>query len=570
MGAVGAIIFNHSTGGNTWVTMGGDPVNIPAAFITHDDGLNLVPADGQTVVVSAADDVQSLPDPYTPADKIADFSSRGPRGTDSMLKPDITAPGVAIFAAAMGEGVNGVSFSGTSMAAPHVAGVAALMRQAHPNWTVEQIKAAMMNTAVDLTDNSPVPRQGAGRVDAYKAVTADTVAIGDKDLVSLNWGVVPFSTDFYYDTKLITLRNFTSTAKVYTATWYFYTESMTKGVSLSLPVTVSVSANGSASVPVNLTIDATQVPNEFERTLEEYSGYVVFTNTVVPTDSLRVPFYLQPRPYSQVSDDGTSVTSFPYTSFGWLSLEHTGPISSSLFIYPVYVADTNELDVLDHGDIRYIGMDYGWNNSTYGDIFVPAISSYGAWHTPQPYISEFDMYLDVDEDGTYDLLNFNWNYGAYNGGDSDDVWVIVQVDLQTSDLSLGSPYLIYTDYNASFQEWYLPATWNGLEDITTTANTDFNYQFFGFDVLGNSDASEAGYFDIAKRPFVYLASDDPGPDNRSAAWVPIVNDTGGYLATRPKGVMVVDYNGHPDNQVLYFPLDVTGFTNIFMPLISQQ
>ena len=92
-----------------------------------------------------------------PKDTLSGFSSRRPRGTDSKLKPEITAPGGSIFAAEMGSGDGGVSKNGTSMAAPHIAGVAALMVQAHPGWTPEEIKAAMMNTAVDLADGSPIP-----------------------------------------------------------------------------------------------------------------------------------------------------------------------------------------------------------------------------------------------------------------------------------------------------------------------------------------------------------------------------------------------------------------------------
>ncbi|MGC8947629.1 MAG: S8 family serine peptidase, partial [Anaerolineae bacterium] len=192
LGAVGAIIFNSAAGGNERITMGGDPVAIPAGFIARQDGLYLIPAHGQTVIVSAVDEVRTLPDPYTPADTIATFSSRGPRGFDSSLKPDVSAPGVGIFAAAVGTGDGGVSYSGTSMAAPHVAGLAALIREAHPDWTPEQVKAAMMNTAVDLVagPSRQTPRQGAGRIQAYPAVTAETIAIGDPDRVSLNWGVL--------------------------------------------------------------------------------------------------------------------------------------------------------------------------------------------------------------------------------------------------------------------------------------------------------------------------------------------------------------------------------------------
>ena len=81
-------------------------------------------------------------------DRLADFSSRGPVTETWEIKPDIVAPGVAINSTIPG---GYLSLQGTSMAAPHVAGACALIKQAHPEWTPEQIKAALMNTAKPLT-----------------------------------------------------------------------------------------------------------------------------------------------------------------------------------------------------------------------------------------------------------------------------------------------------------------------------------------------------------------------------------------------------------------------------------
>ncbi|MEV5602512.1 S8 family serine peptidase [Streptomyces sp. NPDC052299] len=99
-------------------------------------------------------------------DELAPFSSRGPRPSDNAVKPDITAPGVAIVAAKMGGGHT--SKSGTSMATPHVAGSAALVAQAHPGWNGEQIKTALMNSAVPNAKRSAY-QQGTGRVDVARA-----------------------------------------------------------------------------------------------------------------------------------------------------------------------------------------------------------------------------------------------------------------------------------------------------------------------------------------------------------------------------------------------------------------
>ncbi|MFF0163625.1 S8 family serine peptidase [Streptomyces sp. NPDC005263] len=116
------------------------------------------------------------------SDKLASFSSRGPRLGDSAVKPEITAPGAAITAAraagtSMGTPVDEyyTTSSGTSMATPHVAGAAALVAQAHPDWTGQQIKQALATTAKTNTVNS-VFEQGDGRVDAVRAVNQGVFA----------------------------------------------------------------------------------------------------------------------------------------------------------------------------------------------------------------------------------------------------------------------------------------------------------------------------------------------------------------------------------------------------------
>lgn len=109
------------------------------------------------------------------ADKLANFSSRGPVTVSWEIKPDVVAPGVAIYSTVP----NGYSsFQGTSMASPHVAGAIALLKQEHPSWKPHQLKAALMNTAKQLMNKQHpyhVYEQGAGRIQVDKALATETL-----------------------------------------------------------------------------------------------------------------------------------------------------------------------------------------------------------------------------------------------------------------------------------------------------------------------------------------------------------------------------------------------------------
>ena len=117
-------------------------VTIPFLGVPSGQGPTLVAADGGTLTLSGT----TITNPGF--ETLASFSSWGPRSGDSFLKPNVTAPGVSIFSAGMGTGTGPLNDSGTSMAAPHVTGTAALVKQAHPNWRrVKYWDAAIENTA---------------------------------------------------------------------------------------------------------------------------------------------------------------------------------------------------------------------------------------------------------------------------------------------------------------------------------------------------------------------------------------------------------------------------------------
>jgi subtilisin family serine protease len=108
-----------------------------------------------------------------PANVVASFSSSGPTPLSLQLKPEMSAPGVGILSAAPQD--RWTILSGTSMAAPHVAGAAALLKQRHPTWTPAQIKSALAATAdpvlaePDRAGEAATVREGAGRVNLARA-----------------------------------------------------------------------------------------------------------------------------------------------------------------------------------------------------------------------------------------------------------------------------------------------------------------------------------------------------------------------------------------------------------------
>ncbi|WP_405063196.1 S8 family serine peptidase [Kribbella sp. NBC_01505] len=189
--AKGAKVVNMSLGGDA--TDGTDPMSEAVNDITARTGTLFVVAAGnegpseETVGTPGAAASALTVGAVDRADKLADFSSRGPRLGDGGLKPEITAPGVEIVAAraagtTMGNPVDNLytAASGTSMATPHVAGAAALLAQQHPDWKADQLKNALVSTA-KTQSNQTVYQQGAGRVDLTRATAQQVFASGVAD-----------------------------------------------------------------------------------------------------------------------------------------------------------------------------------------------------------------------------------------------------------------------------------------------------------------------------------------------------------------------------------------------------
>ena len=181
-GAVGAVISDNEAATLPF-QMGGAPpgsVAIPGVMVTQADGAAL-----EAALANGSVSVTIDPERYTGpgAELLPNFTARGPSPIDGRLKPEITAPGVAIDSAGVGTGADPVPNQGTSMASPMIAGAAALVRQAQPGLSAYELKAALVGSTVPLFDFSGVPystsRMGGGRVDVARAAATLITAAAD-------------------------------------------------------------------------------------------------------------------------------------------------------------------------------------------------------------------------------------------------------------------------------------------------------------------------------------------------------------------------------------------------------
>ena len=198
-------------------------------------------------------------------------SARGQHGSDGFIKPDLAAPGTEIVSAAVGTGSKGVSFTGTSMATPHVTGIAALVMQAHQDYNPQMLKAALMNGASTSIKNEKgtayaVDRVGTGMVNARAAVDAKVLAYDAKnpERVSTAFGVLEYTPTSGIQTvqRDIVLDNTDSQAHTYTLSYQASTN--IPGVEYSFPEQVSVAAGERKNVTVTVRID----PSKLEKTMD--------------------------------------------------------------------------------------------------------------------------------------------------------------------------------------------------------------------------------------------------------------------------------------------------------------
>ena len=347
-----------------------------------EDGDQLVAAEGETVTYTE----QALENPGFRAP--ASFSSGGPRNGDSHIKPNVAAPGVSIESAAVGTGNGGVRISGTSMASPMVAGVAALGLEAHPDWHSTEIAAAIVGTADrDGIINERITLTGNGLVDAMQTVTGDVIAFGDKARVGDDRFQVP-SLSFGFDednrrfeeTKKVTVVNKGDSPVTYQVGAVASAQSQEARVTVS-PSRITVRPGRTETVKVRLSVDARDIPgstaSDDQFGFWEVSGQVRLSS---PDGDLNVPYLLVPRSLSKGDAKASTIRSDRNRPTKVTLTNRNGALTAGMDFYTWGLQDRRDVRVTDGNrgfDLRAAGV----QSFAAGDdqLLVFAINNWDRW-----------------------------------------------------------------------------------------------------------------------------------------------------------------------------------------------
>ena len=276
-GAVAVLVANNQPGDGIGMAQDGtanQPI-VPAYSVSLVDSAALKSKDGQSTTIGVAMAyIQTGND-----DIMAAFSSQGPTDVDFRVKPDVVAPGVNVLSSIPRSYCGGnpcfAFFQGTSMATPHLAGSAAIVRQQHPDWTAAQVRSAIVSTADrGVLKSSSVPGAtetniniiGTGRENLF-AATGALVAL---DPVSVSFGAVPSGSGQTREVVL-TVTNISAS----TQALVLEVEGAPAGVAFSVaPLSLNLDTGKSATVTVTMTANRGALARAYQGVLNIKVGSV--------------------------------------------------------------------------------------------------------------------------------------------------------------------------------------------------------------------------------------------------------------------------------------------------------
>ena len=460
-GADGFVIVSDDDSLTTGIN--GDP-DIPGILVRATDGQTLIDAlnNGETLTIHFGDSLAAAATVTDPSavDTLAGFSSRGTRQS---VKPDVTAPGVNTTSASVGTGDQSLTISGTSMAAPVISGVSALIRHQNPDWTTEQVKADVMNTAVhDLSTEGfqsgaayAPNRVGSGRVDAEAALNNKVLAyVADEfSVISASFGVVEVSAPTATLDKTITVDNQGDTAATYNLNYQPITAMPGVTYSLSQP-SITVPANSTGQFTITMTANRDQMRKTIDQTVSptqvglprqyvaDASGRITLTPTAGGTQ-LRVPVHANPKPVSDLTQnafrtggntgviqlDGRGVKNGYYGHNGaWVSTVSAFSLLGTSPELPQCTGARTPNCVQYDGersvDLANVGVTSDAALSSDPYLYF-GVGIHGTFPTPAAF-SNYSVYIDATGDGQWDYQLLTDRF--YDGVDPVDVPIVIGAD----------------------------------------------------------------------------------------------------------------------------------------------
>jgi minor extracellular serine protease Vpr len=415
---------------------------------------------------------------------LASFTSGGPRNGDSWLKPNITAPGVSIFSAGVGTGNNPAGNSGTSMASPHVAGVAALVRQAHPGWSGPELAGAIVNTGQPASIVGAAPyrtsRAGTGLVNPLGAVRTQAVAFAGGQIPVANFGFYE-SQDNFAGTRKIRVWNKGSSSVTFDVT-----VTNTSGSPHTLTpsaASITVAAGTFAPIDVSLAVPMATVGNA--SAFREVAGLVRLTPQAGGNNgvALKVPYYLVPRALSLVDltvDDATPDAP-SYTTEATVTNDADAAISGSADFYAWGLRD-GEDTIGSPADLRAIGVQSFAASGT-NRLVAFGVSTWNRWSNAST--TEYDIFVDVDpQNGNGDdYIVVGADNGAITAGVSNGSYDAFVFSMRSAGASsLAGTLGALTDNSTLFLPVLSTQLCRTGEPCLNAGNPRFTYNAIGFDL----------------------------------------------------------------------------------------